>query len=135
MSTRLVIADHPGTQLQSQISTGNQNVLALSLLIENLRILTLNLMKVVETLEEFQSRSVQHPVRLFDEVERFEKTLIESALKLTGGHQTRAAKLLGVKLTTLHSKIKNYRISARRFAMSATDVPHHGDGAGDGGER
>lgn len=54
-----------------------------------------------------------------EEVRRFEQGLIESALKLAGGHQTRAARLLGVKLTTLNSKIKKYRISTSRPVLTS----------------
>jgi DNA-binding NtrC family response regulator len=43
-------------------------------------------------------------------VQRFEVDLICSALTRTAGNQTRAARLLGVNLTTLNSKIKRYKI-------------------------
>jgi len=36
--------------------------------------------------------------------------LIRRALEITGGHQSRAAKLLGMNNTTLNSKIKVYNI-------------------------
>ena len=49
-------------------------------------------------------------VRLSDEVQRFEVDLICSALSRTAGNQTRAARLLGVNLTTLNAKIKRYKI-------------------------
>ena len=37
--------------------------------------------------------------------------LVKSALERTGGHQTRAAQLLGINLTTLHNKLKRLEIS------------------------
>ena len=46
----------------------------------------------------------------YDEVRRFEIELINSALYRTKGNQQRAARLLGVKATTLNSKIKRYKI-------------------------
>ncbi|HYW72333.1 MAG TPA: helix-turn-helix domain-containing protein [Pyrinomonadaceae bacterium] len=53
---------------------------------------------------------LEGPVDFFREVEHFEIELIRSALRRTGGHQLRAAKLLGLNGTTLNSKIKRYGI-------------------------
>jgi DNA-binding NtrC family response regulator len=49
-------------------------------------------------------------VNFYDEVKKFEIDLIRRALNQTGGHQSRAARLLGLNATTLNSKIKNYNI-------------------------
>jgi DNA-binding NtrC family response regulator len=49
-------------------------------------------------------------ISFYDEVNRFQIDLIRRALELTGGHQSRAAKLLGLNTTTLNSKIKYYRL-------------------------
>lgn len=49
----------------------------------------------------------------YDEVKRFEIDLIRRALEQTGGHQSRAARLLGLNATTLNSKIKGYNIDTR----------------------
>lgn len=49
-------------------------------------------------------------IAFYDEVSRFEIELIRRALEITGGHQSRAAKLLGMNNTTLNSKIKVYNI-------------------------
>ena len=49
----------------------------------------------------------------YDEVRRFEVDLIRRALEQTGGHQSRAARLLGMNPTTLNSKIKTYNINLR----------------------
>jgi DNA-binding NtrC family response regulator len=49
-------------------------------------------------------------ISFYDEVSRFEIELIRRALELTGGHQSKAAKLLGMNNTTLNSKIKVYNI-------------------------
>jgi DNA-binding NtrC family response regulator len=49
-------------------------------------------------------------ISFYDEVSRFEVELIRRALELTGGHQSRAARLLGMNNTTLNSKIKSYNI-------------------------
>src|SRR5215204_2920623 len=52
-------------------------------------------------------------VNFYVEVKRFEVDLIRRALDQTGGHQSRAARLLGLNATTLNSKIKSYNISLR----------------------
>jgi DNA-binding NtrC family response regulator len=138
MSGSTALADNQGMRTQRQTAPDEQNALALSLHVESLRVLALDLLNVVAAMEEFQSRSLQHPVRLYEEVRRFEKGLIEGALKLAGGHQTRAARLLGVKLTTLHSKIKKYRIHVGAPALSVAESPRQrglaakGDGAASG---
>jgi len=49
-------------------------------------------------------------ISFYDEVQRFETHLIEMALRETGGNQAKAAKLLGIKATTLNSKIKLFHI-------------------------
>jgi DNA-binding NtrC family response regulator len=52
-------------------------------------------------------------VNFYDEVRRFEIDLIRRALEQTSGHQSRAARLLGMNATTLNSKIKTYNINLR----------------------
>jgi DNA-binding NtrC family response regulator len=52
-------------------------------------------------------------VSFYEEVKRFEIDLIRRALEQTGGHQSRAARLLGLNATTLNSKIKGYNIGTR----------------------
>lgn len=49
-------------------------------------------------------------VSFYDEVKKFEIDLILRALEQTGGHQSRAARLLGLNATTLNSKIKGYHL-------------------------
>lgn len=52
-------------------------------------------------------------VNFYDEVRKFEMDLIRRALEQTSGHQSRAARLLGLNATTLNSKIKTYNISLK----------------------
>ena len=56
---------------------------------------------------------ISRGVNFYDEVRKFEIDLIRRALEQTGGHQSRAARLLGLNATTLNSKIKTYNIPAR----------------------
>jgi len=56
---------------------------------------------------------ISRGVNFYDEVKKFEIDLIRRALDQTGGHQSRAARLLGLNATTLNSKIKTYNLDAR----------------------
>jgi transcriptional regulator with GAF, ATPase, and Fis domain len=73
---------------------------------------------VLLLLDEVESLAISKPVdikngaRFSDEVRQFEMSLIRTALGRTSGSQTRAAKLLGLKPTTLNAKIKRYGIMA-----------------------
>ena len=68
-----------------------------------------NLLTEVESLGGPQPRG-DRSLNLRDEVQQFEIDLIRIAMDRTNGSQTRAARLLGVKLTTLNTKIKRYKI-------------------------
>ena len=57
-----------------------------------------------------QNIDVSKGIDFYGEVERFEKALIKLALDQTAGNQARAAQLLGLRATTLNSKIKLYSI-------------------------
>lgn len=49
-------------------------------------------------------------IDFYENVERFEIQLIESALEAAGGRQNRAAKLLNLRTTTLCTKMKTLNI-------------------------
>ena len=78
--------------------------------IELLQKAALTLLKEVQTLSTLDATDIVRGIKFYDEVERFERELIIRALELTGGHQVRASRLLGLKVTTLNSKVKRYRI-------------------------
>ena len=78
--------------------------------IEVLKNVALNLLKEVQALSSLEAADIVRGIKFYDEVERFEVELIQRALELTGGHQVRAARLLGLKVTTLNSKVKRYGI-------------------------
>ena len=84
---------------------------ALDSRLEALRVVALNLLNEVESLQRAQPPHPDRKLRLQDEVQQFEIDLIRTTLDRTNGNQTRAARLLGVKLTTLNTKIKRHRIS------------------------
>lgn len=91
-----------GTGIRSEVAMDNR--------LNTLREVALTLLREVESLRVSQSDNGKRRVKLHDEVQRFEVDLIRSALGRTGGNQTRAAQLLGVKITTLNTKIKRYKI-------------------------
>jgi transcriptional regulator with GAF, ATPase, and Fis domain len=94
--------------------------------IETLREIALTLLEKLESLQSARPGRSEGSVKLCDEVQRFEIDLIRSALDRTGGNQVRAARLLGVKATTLNAKLKRYKISfTGREVKAEQDVPSH----------
>lgn len=79
--------------------------------VEALREAALTVLREVESLRTARLDRADGSVKLYEEVQRFEIDLILSALERTRGNQVRAAKLLGVKPTTLNAKLKRYKIS------------------------
>jgi two-component system response regulator PilR (NtrC family) len=57
-----------------------------------------------------EAHALPDGVRFYDAVSRYERQLIESALRKTGGVQKQAAEILGLKPTTLNEKIKRLGI-------------------------
>jgi len=78
--------------------------------IASLKVLAMTLLQQVESLEKQIATNNVPELNLQREVHRFEAAIIRSALAKTGGRQRRAARLLGVKVTTLNTKIKRHRI-------------------------
>jgi DNA-binding NtrC family response regulator len=78
--------------------------------LDGLREAALTLLREVETLTRQQEPQTNGKLRLQEEVQRYESELIRQALQRTHGNQRRAAKLLGVKVTTLNCKIKRLGI-------------------------
>jgi DNA-binding NtrC family response regulator len=78
--------------------------------LDTLRDAAITLLREVETIA---SQQEPQPPRLGlqEEVQRYECELIREALQRTRGNQRRAAKLLGVKVTTLNCKIKRLGIA------------------------
>ncbi len=91
---------------------------------EAVRSLSLLLMQEVNLLERMPGvveNSVKNgtPICLFTELQRFECNLIRSALIRSMGSQTKAARLLNLKLTTLNAKIKHFRIDLMGLKSAA----------------
>jgi transcriptional regulator with GAF, ATPase, and Fis domain len=96
--------------------------LALENRLNSLREVALTLLREVDSIRSAQPPRTDRSVSLQDEVQRFEIDLIRSALERTNGNQTHAAQLLGVKITTLNTKIKRYKISFVSSAEAVNDV-------------
>ena len=64
----------------------------------------------VDESANLKSLDLSSGIDFYSEVERFETALIKLALEQSQGNQARAARLLGLRATTLNSKIKLYGI-------------------------
>ncbi len=62
-----------------------------------------------------RAMSLPKGLDFYGAVQRFERQLIESALRQAGGVQKQAAELLGLKPTTLNEKIKRLGITVKSF--------------------
>jgi transcriptional regulator with GAF, ATPase, and Fis domain len=83
--------------------------------VTTLKDLVFRLLCEVQSIAETNTLTFGGGLDFYDEVSRFEIDLITRALLRTGGHQVRAAKLLNLKVTTLNSKIKHYKINPNGF--------------------
>ena len=81
--------------------------------LEHLKKLIHTLLVEVGAAGSVQAPGVESGCSFYEAVQRFEIDLIKRALSQTGGHQRRAAHLLGIKPTTLNNKIKFYHIDIR----------------------
>jgi DNA-binding NtrC family response regulator len=79
--------------------------------IDALRNLVLTLLKDLESLRPEKSSRADGDLQ--SQVQEFESELIRHALRRTAGNQARAARLLGVKPTTLNAKIQRHKIPMR----------------------
>jgi transcriptional regulator with GAF, ATPase, and Fis domain len=61
-----------------------------------------------ETLEEEIGN--EQPISLLSELQRFEVKMIRCAMIRAMGNQTKAARLLGLKVTTLNMKLRRFKI-------------------------
>ena len=94
--------------------------------IEALKTLTKLLLREVESLEEISpsenTLNAESVINLNDKVQRYEINLICTALLESRGNQSKAAKKLGMKNSTLHAKIRRFEIdSCNLFGQFADD--------------
>ena len=82
--------------------------------IEALRSLILIFLREIDSLKKVvgpRPRKKGDPIKLDKEIDAFEASLIRDALMKSKGNQRDAAKLLGLKPTTLNAKMKRLRIT------------------------
>jgi len=76
-----------------------------------------------EALETAAQSQAFQDTDFYEAVRSFEISLIQRALKSTAGNQAKAARLLHLKQTTLHGKIKQYKIHYRVSVGHESDQP------------
>lgn len=70
--------------------------------------LPLSMMKPTDSLG---SQITQQILPLADQMERMEKEILTSTLKMTKGNKSKTAKELGISLRTLYYKLEKYEIA------------------------
>jgi DNA-binding NtrC family response regulator len=98
--------------------------------IQMLKAMNVTLGHAIEALERSKPSCIEPGTNFYEEVERFEVDLIQRALQQTGGNQAQAARLLGLNQTTLHGKIKHYRIYPDLLVFNAARMNHAARGHG-----
>ncbi len=83
--------------------------------LEALKSLSFLFIREINSLEQTQAALEEEigndqPICLLIELQRFEAKMIRCALIRAMGNQTKAAKLLGMKVTTLNMKLRRYKI-------------------------
>jgi PAS domain S-box-containing protein len=123
--TNLKLVKHPSQPHADMIEAGrngshHQSDIPLDRQIRVLRDVSAALSTAAEILEQAkksevsQNLDISGGIDFYEEVHRYEDALIRRALKLTGGNQKRAASLLGIKPTTLHTILKRHKIEQDR---------------------
>jgi DNA-binding NtrC family response regulator len=114
-----LVVNHELSELEDDPASGKK----LKILKDMVTILSM----AVESLEAAESMDIEKGLNFYAEVRRFEIGLIRRALKKTGGNQSQAARLLGLNQTTLHGKIKQYKISPNVLVYASEDFIAPGD--------
>jgi DNA-binding NtrC family response regulator len=109
MKTKTAVLNEPEVKLKND---------ALSQKIGSLKQNAFALIQEVKELGNLSYLDLTSGIDLFEEVRRFETNLIRQALEETDGRQVQAAKMLGLKMTTLNEKIKRYGIDPREPLQS-----------------
>lgn len=86
---------------------------AMRLKLGRMKALAIALLSEFEELGGREPLDINSGISLRHEVRRYETQLIIQALEATGGNQKRAARLLGLRPTTLNSKLKQYRLQTK----------------------
>jgi DNA-binding NtrC family response regulator len=87
----------------------SQKDMPFSVRLESLREIAYSLLTELDSLGRLAPKPAGN-IDLNEEVKRFESELIKAALEKARGNQSQAARMLGVKNTTLNAKLKRYKI-------------------------
>jgi len=118
---RMMIWGTDGLSLKSQASVHLREA-TIDNRLDSLKEIALALLSEVENLRGSQRSGADRRLKLQEVVRRFESELIRTALERTGGNQSSAAKVLGVRHTTLNAKIKRYKISCVSPVVGSNEV-------------
>jgi DNA-binding NtrC family response regulator len=111
-----IASNDSDSQSENRIQQLIQLARALTSEIESLR-------TELSTVQPKQIDFAKDGINFYQEIERYEIDLIESALHLCDGNQAQAARLLQIKPTTLNAKIKHYGLNpVRSIRLQRTDV-------------
>jgi DNA-binding NtrC family response regulator len=97
--------------LKRPTQTVYQPDIALRARLKALHVLALSIVDQIERLEK--GGGAEEQFNISEELHRFERSLISNALQHSGGRLRQAARLLGMKVTTLHAKIRRYQINLK----------------------
>jgi transcriptional regulator with GAF, ATPase, and Fis domain len=103
-----ITAEAPPLRLDS-----NREADELHTKIANIRDLIGSLEMELGNLQMINLPEINDEFDFYREVARYERKLIQNALRLAGGSQVKAARLLKLKPTTLNSKMKHLRLLPR----------------------
>jgi DNA-binding NtrC family response regulator len=92
------------SQDRERVNDGNETLEELSVALSK----ALDAVWEADILNSIKPPDIEMGIDFYDEVSRFEIALIRLALGYAAGSQRRAASMLGLKPTTLNSKIKVY---------------------------
>ena len=95
--------------------------------LEALKLLADLILAEVAILEQSRNVTEADEMDLAREVERFETDIIRCALVRTRGRQRKAARLLNIKPTTFHAKLRRYGILQEK-AKGVTEVVDDDEG-------
>jgi DNA-binding NtrC family response regulator len=103
--------------------TSSMRDVPLSVRLDTLKEIAYLLLNELDSLGRLAPRAVGPKaagrIDLNEEVKRFEIDLIKATLERTRGNQSQAARMLGVKVTTLNAKLKRYQIRYSAAPMEA----------------
>ena len=100
---------HTASELEHRVQQLTHLAKALASEVETLQ-LELATDRNRDKLVEFDNQGID----FYQEIERYEIELIKSALNRCNGNQTKAARLLRMKSTTLNAKMKHYGLNPVR---------------------